>query len=117
MSNLLKVYVEMPNEVKYSSTLYFTSVFIYNFWASYSSSKMYLDKFRKKSLEGGEVNRIKDEWSAVKYGASYNFYDRFISSFIWPITLSKDIVPWLVLTLNKAPPESIHPVSESEKKE
>lgn len=103
MSKIFVVYNDLPAPAKISANLYLGSVLVYNFCSSYSSSKMYLDKFRAGTLNYPETQKITDEWSAVKYGAHINFYDRFINSFIWPFSLSKDIIPWIVLSLNKLP--------------
>lgn len=92
---------ELPQPVKLTTYFYLTSIFCYNFFGTYSDSKMYLDKFRDNNLTAGEKKEITDEWSAVKYGANKNFGQRVWESFFWPITLSKNIVPWMVLTLNK----------------
>ncbi len=103
MTSVYNYYISMSVPARISTQAYLGSVLAYNFWSSYSNSKMYLDKFRAKKLTANENRDIQDEWSAVRYGASFKFIERFFDSFIWPITLTKDIVPWLVLTLNRLP--------------
>lgn len=81
--------------------MYLSSVICYTFMDTYIESKMYLDKFRNKRLDCSEQYEITNDWAAVKYGANKDFYGRVWNAFFWPVTLSKSIVPWLVLTLNE----------------
>lgn len=105
-TSMLKAIDDAPKYIKITSGLYLLSVTGYNFVTTYANSKMFLDKFREKKLDTLTITvderiSIKDDWSAVTFGANYGWWDRFIESFIWPITLSKNVIPWLVMILNK----------------
>lgn len=92
---------QIPSPVRFGSIVYFASIIGYNCFHAYSDSKCYLDKFRQNKLSEQEGRLIKDDWDAVKYGAKCNSGERFWNSIIWPISIANNIVPWIVLQLNK----------------
>ena len=92
----------LPNPVKYSTAIYISCAVGYNAVGTYYDSKAYLQKFRSNLLEEHE-KRIKTDWDAVKYGANAHFWDRFINSWIWPLTTIKNIIPIIVLEMNPPP--------------
>jgi hypothetical protein len=57
-------------------------------------------EYRQHKLMQFEKNVVKSDWDAVKYGASVKCLERFWDSILWPITLTNNIIPFLVLTLN-----------------
>ncbi len=94
------VYVkQMPPTIKLTTILYFSSSLLYTCVGSYFDSKQYLEKFRNNELKENDL--IKSEWDAVQYGSKVNFAERFFSSLIWPYSITKNIIPSLVLFLNK----------------
>jgi hypothetical protein len=59
-------------------------------------------KYRNKTLgEYAEERKINSEWEAVKYGSRVNFAERFFNSLIWPYSITKNIIPTIVLMMNK----------------
>jgi hypothetical protein len=80
-------------------------VIVYNTIRTYKDSKKKLIKYRNNKLSDYEKKYfIKNEWDAVKYGANENFRSRICESIIWPIMpliIISDIIPFLVLQLNK----------------
>ena len=91
---------EMPRPVRYISMVYITALLLYNGSGSYMDAKEYLNKYRENTLSQNARGEIKSEWEAVKYGASLHSGQRLWDSIIWPVTLTNNIIPWLVLTLN-----------------
>lgn len=88
--------------------LYLSGFLICNFSYSYSDAKKKLDEFRKKNYseyldvkDKQDAKYLDSQWSAVKYGAYQNFNSNFLYSLIWPLTMISDIVPYLVLKMNK----------------
>lgn len=92
---------EMPRPLRFGSFAYVASIIGYNCFHAYSDSKCYLDKFRQNKLNELERRQIKDDWDAVKYGAKYHSGERLWNSIIWPISIADNIIPWIVLQLNK----------------
>lgn len=95
---------ELPRYIKVSS-IYFSCIFGYNVCGSYIDSKNHLEKYREGKLKDliysdYDIDNIKTDWDAVKYGANVNFFDRFLNSLIWPITTIDNMVPCIVLALN-----------------
>jgi len=90
----------LPETVKWSSVAYIHALLAYNIHGSYVDAKMYLTKFRTNELNEQEIKEINDDWSAVKYGANSNFVGRLFDSIVWPITLTKSIIPSIVLYFN-----------------
>jgi hypothetical protein len=99
--NRIHVFVkEMPRPIQLCSLLYIASILGYNCAHAYSCSKQYLAKFRARRLTQQEEKLIKDEWDAVKYGATHKSLERLWNSIIWPISIAENIIPWIVLKLN-----------------
>ncbi len=92
---------ELSTPVKYCSIFYFGSIFLYNCFCSYADAKLYLYNYRTKTLNKYELDTLNSEWDAVKYGAQLHCYKRFWDSIIWPIKLINNVIPYIVLTLNK----------------
>lgn len=90
----------MPKPVSYTFISYFGFLLSYNAIGSYSNAKQYLKKYRENALSPNERDQMKSEWEAVKYGAHVNSYELLWDSIIWPVTLTNNIIPFLVLTLN-----------------
>jgi len=89
------LYNELSKSKQILITSYIASILMYNLYSSYVNSKNKLIKYRNN-----ELSEIKNEWHAVKFGASEKFISRFLKSLIWPITLCSDIIPAVVLALN-----------------
>ena len=93
---------ELPTNIKYSTYLYIGALFSYNAIYAYYDSKQKLLEYRNDGLYLREKNIIKNEWEAVKYGASQYFLERLFNSIIWPINIISYTIPFLVLTFNKS---------------
>ncbi len=112
MVNLLVTFKNLPQPVRWSSIAYVSCLFGYNLIGSYMNAKNFLNKYRsgelaelKKSSQISQlhIDMIKSDWDAVKFGAKYNAFERLFDSIIWPIRLTEDIIPSIVLALNPAP--------------
>ena len=68
-------------------------------------SKEYLIKYRENKLKLKESEFINNEWEAVKYGAHHYFFENLVKAFCWPINLSLNFIPWVVLKINSKKPE------------
>lgn len=101
MKSLIFFIKELPKPVRYSGAAYLGCLLCYNAGSSYIDAKNYLIKYRESTLDDNEKKDLKSEWDAVKYGASVNSLERLWNSLIWPITVTNNIIPWIVLTLNK----------------
>lgn len=99
---IIVYYKELPKSIKYTTHLYFGTVLTYNAICAYYNSKQKLLDYRNDNLETYLKDKIKNEWAAVKYGASENTIERFFNSIIWPINIISDIIPSIVLQLNKS---------------
>ena len=107
--NLFVVYFnELPKNTKYLLYFYIGSLFTYNTISTYIDSKNKLLKFRTNKLDSYQKINIKNEWDAVKYGASENFLPRLINSILWPINVISNVIPYIVLTFNKETPEYVN---------
>jgi hypothetical protein len=93
-------FIVLPKPFAYSSAAYISFLLIYNAYGSYIDAKIYLTKYRQNKLLPNEKNIIKSEWDAVKYGAHVNCVERLWDSITWPITLTNNIIPFMVLTFN-----------------
>lgn len=101
MKSLIVFIKELPKPVRYSGIAYLSCLLCYNAGSSYIDAKNYLIKYRDNKLDNDDKKHITNEWDAVKYGASVNSLERLWNSLIWPITITNNIIPWIVLTLNK----------------
>ena len=97
MKSLIVFIKELPKPITYTSLLYFGALLLYNASGSYIDAKDCLKKYREHKLTEGR-DQIRTEWEAVKYGASLHSGGRLWDSIIWPITLTNNIIPFLVLT-------------------
>lgn len=98
------VYVkQLPKPIKLTTGLYFGSSLLYTCVGSYSDSKDYLIKYRTGKLDKYDADKINSEWEAVKYGSKVNFAERFLNAVIWPYSITKNIIPSIVLMMNKEP--------------
>ena len=87
------------------ASIYFGGVVTYNITDCYNVSKSKLLEYRNKGNSLFFVNnKICDtEWDVVTQAAKIDVPVRFFDSLLWPCTLSKHIVPHIVLKLNKKP--------------
>ena len=95
------IFVEqLPKPFLYTSIAYFSGLLLYNASGCYFNAEQYLKKYRENALSPNERDIMKSEWEAVKYGAHVNCGQLLWDSIIWPVTLTNNIIPFLVLTLN-----------------
>lgn len=100
---LISLKAQFLNEL--TITVYVVSLLGYNICGTYIDAKKRLTQYRKGTFESNgtnfrEVEKIKNEWDAVKYGASENTLERLWDSLLWPITIIKNTIPAIVLALN-----------------
>lgn len=106
-SNLYIYYTHLSQPIKIITILYILCVILYNFYQSYNNAVLYLNKYRDDTLTENDKWHIESkynkvsEWTCIKYGANYRIFDRLWNSIIFPITIVGDIVPYLVLQINK----------------
>lgn len=91
----------------YSTYVYLGFLLLYNGIGAWYDAKNKLIEYREHKLDNYEKNEIKDEWSAVKYGANTNFTERFFNSTIWPVKIIINFIPFMVLQLNPPPTETV----------
>lgn len=96
---------KLPQPVKISSIVYIGCLICYNTYGTYDDSTIYLNKYREGKLTDlieydSEINSIKTDLDAAKYGANINFLERLWYSIVWPIILIQNTVPAIVLGLN-----------------
>lgn len=104
--SILQSINEYPKYIQFTGGLYLLSIFGVSCYKTYSDSKLYLNKYYEKKLLEYEKKEIKNAWSAVVYGAERYWWKNIVDSIIWPFSLSKDIIPWIVLKLNNSEPIS-----------
>lgn len=103
-----------PKSLTYAFMGYFMGVISYNIVSIYNDAKDVLICFRNNQLDKIDFihsqfdkkylqEKVKDDWSAVKYGAGYRSLARLWDSIIWPFTVLSNAIPALVLKLNPAP--------------
>lgn len=99
------MYKLLPNPVKYSTMSYISCAIGYNVIGTYYDSKSHLIKFRKNAFDDNNIflKGIKTDLDAVQYGAQVHFWNRLLNSFIWPVTIMKNIIPFFVLGMNPPP--------------
>lgn len=81
MKNFIVIFKELPKPIKLTTIGYFTCLFGYNIFGTYIDSKTYLKKFREGKLkelnvDGYNIEKIKNDWDAVKYGAKAHSSER-----------------------------------------
>jgi hypothetical protein len=103
MSGYFSYFKGLSKPIRFSSYFYIGALIVYNVNGAYNDSVNKLYSFRNNKLTEREVKEIKDEWSAVKYGAEEFYVERFFNSLIWPVKICSNIVPSIVLALNKNP--------------
>jgi hypothetical protein len=108
MAKLFVTFNQLPNSMRYSTIVYLSCLFGYNIVGTYVDSKIYLAKYRSNklvelNLSKNEMQSIKNDWDAVKYGANAHALERLWDSIVWPITTVKNIVPAIVLIMNTPP--------------
>lgn len=91
---------KMPKPVRYGGLAYCSCLVIYNICESYIDAKKMLMQYRENKLTVYQQEKITCEWEAVKYGSHEFFWERFWNSVLWPITITNNIIPSLVLYLN-----------------
>ena len=80
---------------------YWYGIIIYDIVLIYNNSKNKLKKYKNNELNISESSLIKNEWDAAKYGASEFFATNLLESFLWPFNLLSNILPYIVLKLNR----------------
>jgi hypothetical protein len=108
MVNLFVTFKQLPNPIRLTTIVYLSCLLGYNIVGTYIDSKIYLDKYRTRrlvelNLSTNEIECIKSDWDAVKYGANSRALERLWDSIVWPVTTVKNIVPAIVLTMNPPP--------------
>jgi len=109
IENLYLKYIAMPEPVRLTTLIYFGSLLSWNTYFTYMDSKKCLKLFRNNKLkelaeEGIAISQrdnIKTEWDAVKFGATMKSFERLWDSIWWPLTAIQNIIPAVVLFLNK----------------
>ena len=103
---------KLPKKIQISTYVYLSSIIITNFIFTYNNSKRHLLLFRDSKLKNKDfkvydnktryINLIiLNEYDAVIYGASEKFYMNLFESIIFPLALAKNLIPSIVLSLNK----------------
>jgi len=93
--------------------IYIGSLLLYYCIGAWFNAKNKLIQYRENKLDFFEKEHIKDEWSAVKYGAYHNFIERIYESLFWPVKIITNIIPFMVLQLN--PPSTKTEISQTDK--
>ncbi len=111
MVNLFVTFKQLSSPIRLTTIVYFSCLLGYNIVGTYMDSKIYLDKYRTRrlvelNLSTNEIESIKSDWDAVKYGANSRALERLWDSIVWPVTTVKYIVPAIVLTMNPPPPRN-----------
>jgi len=109
IENLYLKYIAMPEPVRLTTLIYFGSLLSWNTYFTYMDSKKCLELFRnnkfkeleKEGVSNSQIANIKTEWDAVKLGATVKSFQRLWDSIWWPLTAIQNIIPAIVLFLNK----------------
>ena len=106
MTSIVVFFETLPPPVVWTTYSYLSAIVLYNGGASYIDAKRALNDYRNQNFDrfGSRLFNCKDEFQAVKFGSSYNFYVRLVDSIIWPIRLTSNIIPYVALKMN--PPNS-----------
>jgi hypothetical protein len=109
----LVVYVkQLPTPIRYSTYAYLGGIILYNGIASYQDASHYLRLYNNNMLTDNCVKTIKSvyninkeanitDWDVVKYGANIHMGERLWDSIIFPLSVVNNLIPGLVLLLNK----------------
>lgn len=106
MNKYTTYFKQLPIPIQLSIYVYLGILLLYNVIGAWYDAKNKLIQYREHKLDNYEKKEIKDEWCAVKYGANYNFTERFFNSIIWPVKTITNIIPFMVLQLNPPPIET-----------
>lgn len=110
MNKYTVYFKQLPRHIQLSTYVYIGSLLLYTSVGTWLDAKNKLIQYREGKLKKYEQDDIKNEWEAVKYGANFNFTERFFNSIIWPVKTITNFIPFMVLQLN--PP----PVNQSDSK-
>jgi len=108
LNKIFVTFKSLPSPVRTSSIVYIYCLLGYNIFGTYVDSKIYLQKYREGNLhelgvQSRQIDTIRNDWDAVKYGAKANAINRLWDSLVWPITSITNVVPAIVLLLNPRP--------------
>lgn len=106
MSKFVNYFKGLSKPIRFTSYAYIGTLILYNGVSTYNDAQNKLIAYRNNTLKQHEKEYIKDEWSAVKYGAEEFYVPRFFNSLIWPIKMCANIIPSVVLIMNKESKES-----------
>lgn len=119
--NPIVVYLKnLPKPVKLSTYMYISSIVTYNIGCAYIESQEALSKYNKiktgeiiidklsytsvssdNYIYDTELSRCNTKLEAAKFGASFNACGRMYDSIIWPFSLVSNIIPNIVVYVNK----------------
>jgi hypothetical protein len=110
--NIVVYFKSLPTPIKWSSYIYVLGLLSYNMGSAYIDSKNALDTHNSKQFTDKDSYNYDDtytrglklcrtEWDAAKFGASYNSMERLCYSIIFPVKLVSNIVPNIVVFMNK----------------
>lgn len=116
MSQFLNYFRGLSKPVRFTSYAYVSMLISYNIISTYSDAKKKLIAFRNNKLTRNEQLDIYDEWSAVKYGAEEFYIPRFCNSLIWPIKVCANVIPSVVLFMNKDDMNDMNDMNKDDKK-
>lgn len=90
--------------VKYTSVGYLVLSVLYTSSCCYYNSKKTLNIFRNINIDENknycEVNNIKSDYDACRFGAYHNFGYYFFHSIIFPFSVVSHSIPFMVLLFN-----------------
>ena len=101
---------DMSPRMKMVLKLYTGCGLFTNLLLTYNDGKHSLQYYRNSKPDGkGErptgdsysYKTVKTEWDAVYYGCTHNGMSNFFSSVFWPLHLSANVMPGIILALNK----------------
>jgi hypothetical protein len=75
--------------------IYFSGFIICHITLSYNDSLIRLTQYRNN-----EIKKYYSEWDAAKSGSYEFFFVNLWESFFWPVSLSSNIIPYIVLKIN-----------------
>jgi len=119
--NPIVVYVNnLPDPMRLTTYAYICSILTYNLGSGYIESQDALSKYNKmkkgefiidkasyKSIYGDDyiydtvLSRCDTKLEAAKFGASNHAFSRMYDSIIWPFSLVSNIIPSIVVFVNK----------------
>ena len=85
-------YKELPKSIRYTTCIYIGTLLSYNAICTYFDSKDKLLDYKNDNLDNYQKQVIKNEWDAVKYGASEYSWNRLFNSILWPVSIITDII-------------------------